>query len=175
MRRALTLILGVALFGILAAVVVASQGADDPATTTDTVTETVEHTRTAEDNAKRVRDDDNNAAEREDVRGPCDEAEHANDPRCTGAPTTAPQGVDDDQGEDHARVDNSGPGSLNSGPGSVNSGRDDDRGEVEPGDDRGGQNEAEAGDDRGGHGEVEAGDDHGGGDNSGPGGSGSDD
>ena len=39
MRRTLTLILGVALFGILAAVVVASQGADDPAGTTDTVTE----------------------------------------------------------------------------------------------------------------------------------------
>ena len=35
MRRALTLILGVALFGILAAVVVASQGADDPTGTTD--------------------------------------------------------------------------------------------------------------------------------------------
>src|SRR4029450_10859923 len=73
MRRALTLILGVALFGILAAVVVASQGADDPATTTNTGTQTVEHTRTAEDNPKRVRDDDNDAAEREDVRGPCDE------------------------------------------------------------------------------------------------------
>ena len=33
MRRTLTLILGVALFGILAAVVVASQGADDPVST----------------------------------------------------------------------------------------------------------------------------------------------
>lgn len=31
-----------------------------------------------------------------DISGPCDEAEHANDPRCTGAP----------------RVDNSGPGSI---------------------------------------------------------------
>jgi hypothetical protein len=38
-----------------------------------------------------------------DVSGPCDEAEHANDPRCTGA------------GGD--RVDNSGPGSANSGHG----------------------------------------------------------
>jgi hypothetical protein len=51
-----------------------------------------------------------------DISGPCDEAEHANDPRCTGA---IPVGDDD-------RVDNSGPGSLNSGPGSVNSGHDDD-------------------------------------------------
>jgi hypothetical protein len=102
MRRTLTLILGVALFGILAAVVVASQGADDPATTTDTVTETVDRTTTVEDNPKRAEDDARTGV---DISGPCDEAEHANDPRCTGAPA--------------GRVDNS-------GPGSVNSGRDDD-------------------------------------------------
>jgi hypothetical protein len=138
MRRALTLILGVALFGILAAVVVASQGADDPAGTTDTATETVERTTTVEDNPDRVRDDDNAAG---DISGPCDEAEHANDPRCTGAPAGG-------------RVDNSGPGSSNSGPGSVNSGHDED-------DDRF--------DDHGGHGrEDDGGDDHGG--NSGHGG-----
>jgi hypothetical protein len=67
MRRTLTLILGVALFGILAAVVVASQGADDPAGTTDTVTETVERTTTVEDNPNRVRDDD---AQGVDISGP---------------------------------------------------------------------------------------------------------
>ena len=117
MRRALTLILGVALFGILAAVVVASQGADDPAGTTGTVTETVERTTTVEDNPNRVRDD-NDAAEREDVRGPCDEAEHANDPECTDVPTVP--------GDDDDRVDNSGPGSLNSGPGNA-----EDDGEIE--------------------------------------------
>jgi hypothetical protein len=114
MRRTLTLILGVALFGILAAVVVASQGADDPVGTTDTVTETIEHPTTVEDNPKRERADDD-AQGGVDISGPCDEAEHANDPRCTGAPST--------------RVDNSGPGSQNSGPGSVNSGRDDDDGD----------------------------------------------
>jgi len=175
MRRALTLILGVALFGILAAVVVASQGADDPVGTTDTVTETVERTTTVEDNPDRVRNDDNNTAG--DISGPCDEAEHANDPRCGGqAPATgggnnnapATGGVDIsgpcDEAE-HAndprctgaptggRVDNSGPGSQNSGPGSVNSGRDDDDGD----------------DDHGGHGgDDDGGDDHGG--NSGHGG-----
>ena len=37
-----------------------------------------------------------------DISGPCDEAEHANDPRCTGA-------VDDD--DDRDDDDNSGPGS----------------------------------------------------------------
>ena len=39
--------------------------------------------------------------DRLDISGPCDEAEHANDPRCTGA-------VDDDDDRDD---DNSGPGS----------------------------------------------------------------
>jgi uncharacterized membrane protein YgcG len=176
MRRALTLFLGVALFGILAAVVVASQGADDPAGRTDTVTETVERTTTVEDNPNRVREqgedisgpcaeaehasdprcngqapaarDDDDAAGGVDISGPCDEAEHANDPRCTGA--SAPTGN---------RVDNSGPGSLNSGPGSGNSGRDDD------------------GDGHSGHGggDDSGGDDHGGGSNSGPGGGGDDD
>ena len=101
MRRTLTLILGVALFGIVAAVVVASQGGDDPAGTTDTVTETVERTTTVEDNPNRVRDDD---AQGVDISGPCDEAEHANDPRCTGAATGG-----------QTRIDNSGPGSVNSG------------------------------------------------------------
>jgi hypothetical protein len=170
MRRTLTLILGVALFGILAAVVVASQGADDPAGTTDTVTDTVERTTTVEDNPNRVRDDDN--AQGEDISGPCDEAEHANDPRCNGQ-ATPPADDNPGQDDDAGRVDNSVPGSLNSGPGSVHSDRDDRadddrRGEVEVGDDHGGRGEVEAGDDHGGRGEVEVGDDHGG--NSGPGG-----
>jgi hypothetical protein len=66
----------------------------------------------------------------EDVRGPCDELEHANDPRCTGVQTLE----DDDRGErrgrgrdddaDDRRGDRSGP-SENSGPGSVDSGDDD--------------------------------------------------
>jgi len=48
----------------------------------------------------------------EDVSGPCDEAEHANDPRCTGA-APAPVAADDDA--DDRGDDNSGPGSSNSG------------------------------------------------------------
>jgi hypothetical protein len=65
----------------------------------------------------------------EDVRGPCDELEHANDPRCTGVQTLE----DDDRGErrgrgrddadDDRHEDRSGP-SENSGPG----GGGDDRG-----------------------------------------------
>ena len=180
MRRTLTLILGVALFGIMAAVVVASQGADDPATTgaTTTTGTTTDRTETTEDNPARDRRDDDAADQNEDISGPCDEAEHANDPRCTGQ-STAPRGDGDGEVNDD-RVDNSGPGSLNSGPGSVNSGRDDSghdvgddhggRGEVEAGDDHGGRGEVEDGDDHGGGGEIEAGDDRGGSSDSGGGG-----
>jgi hypothetical protein len=61
----------------------------------------------------------------EDMPGPCDEAEHADDPRCTGVggvrtdrddgrrgPNRGPGRGDDDR-----RDDNSGPGSSSSGPG----------------------------------------------------------
>jgi len=129
-------------------------------------------------------EDDGQAGE--DISGPCDEAEHANDPRCAGTPPATGGdddviGDDDEVGEDisgpcdeaeHAndprctgaapapapapRVDNSGPGSLNSGPGNAED--DDDGVEVE---DHSGP--GHGGDDDGG-------DDHGGGSNSGPGG-----
>jgi cobalamin biosynthesis protein CobT len=46
----------------------------------------------------------------EDVSGPCDEAEHANDPRCTGAAGA------DDRGADHG-VDDNGHHGQNSGHG----------------------------------------------------------
>jgi hypothetical protein len=60
-----------------------------------------------------------------DISGPCDEAEHANDPRCTGGTPTGSSGPgpgrDDDRGDDRSGPsgpDNSGPGSDSSGPGS---------------------------------------------------------
>jgi len=60
-----------------------------------------------------------------DVSGPCDEAEHANDPRCTGGTRVGSSGPgpgrDDDRGDDRSGPsgpDNSGPGSDSSGPGS---------------------------------------------------------
>jgi hypothetical protein len=181
MRRTLTLILGVALFGILTAVVVASQGADDPVST-ETVTDTVERTTTVEDNPRRA---DDEARTGVDISGPCDKAEHANDPRCGGqAPATqapAQTGVDIsgpcDEAE-HAndprctgaptgRVDNSGPGSVNSGH--DDDGDDDDEDHSGPG---GGGDDHGGGDHSGPGG---GGDDHGGGDNSGPGGGGDDD
>jgi hypothetical protein len=52
----------------------------------------------------------------EDLRGPCDEAEHANDPRCTGMAVTPAHDDNDDladdrgDDDDRGRDDNSGPG-----------------------------------------------------------------
>ena len=63
----------------------------------------------------------------EDVSGPCDEAEHANDPRCTGA---APAG----EREDRADTDDD-KAHSNRGPGGGDHG-DDDHGD----DDRSGSN-----------------------------------
>jgi len=69
-----------------------------------------------------------------DISGPCDEAEHANDPRCTGGASVGSSGPgpgrDADRGGHDDRSgrsgpDNSGPGSDSSGPGS---GGDDDHG-----------------------------------------------
>jgi hypothetical protein len=64
-----------------------------------------------------------------DISGPCDEAEHANDPRCTGGTPVGSSGPGpgrDDDRSGPSGPDNSGPGSDSSGPGS---GGDDDHGD----------------------------------------------
>jgi hypothetical protein len=60
----------------------------------------------------------------EDLRGPCDEAEHANDARCTGAAT----GADDSSGpsDSSVRGSNSGHGSDDGGNSGHGGGGDDD-------------------------------------------------
>jgi len=66
---------------------------------TPTIQGTTLPTTTSDD----VRQEDRQATEPgEDISGPCDEAEHANDPRCTGA---APGAVD--RGHDDGIDDNS--------------------------------------------------------------------
>jgi hypothetical protein len=139
MKKALTLTLAVALFGILAAVVVAGVGQDPPAGSTTPATATTEDrtTTTEAEDRRDVRDDDAPG----DISGPCDEAEHANDPRCDGVAdprpanpaqpaggvdisgpcdeaehandprcTTGAGRIEDDHGDD--AVDNSGPGNA---------------------------------------------------------------
>jgi hypothetical protein len=64
----------------------------------------------------------------EDVSGPCDEPEHANDARCTGAPTAGgDDNAADDRGGDDSSSDSSGPG-PNSGPSHSSGGGDDNSG-----------------------------------------------
>ena len=130
-----------------------------------------------------------------DVKGPCDEAEHANDPRCAGAqvredrPNADRHGdrnrADDDQlarheneAEDVGDDDpgeaehhgNRGPGSQNSGPGNA----------EDPGDDRAMEDHSGPGSDDSGHsgsdesGSGHSGSDHSGSDDSGSGRSGRD-
>jgi hypothetical protein len=136
MRKTLTIALAVALFGILAAVVVAQVGGDPSAGSTSATTDanegttetTPERTTTVEDNPDRVATDDD-VAGTEDISGPCDEAEHVNDPRCSGA--AADDREDDVRvGDDHGLHQGHGgrrhdDGEDNSGHGSFGSGGDD--------------------------------------------------
>jgi len=149
----------VALLGFGAAVVSAQVGGSsssrDAGTTEAAVTT---HTTTTEDRTATGRRSARRDAREpgEDVSGPCDEAEHAGDPRCTGATGTTTNGA--------------GSAAPTQVPAPVTG--DDDRG----GDRHGGRDDAtddgphgadDRGDDHGGEGEAEV-DDHGG--DSGPGG-----
>ena len=115
MRKALRLVAILAAFGLIVwiGVVALAQGSSTPTPSTST-------TRSP-------------ATGGEDVKGNCDEAEHANDPECVGV-NLVPEDdhENDDQGENEDnddqgdneddQGDNSGPGSENSGSGSENSG-----------------------------------------------------
>jgi hypothetical protein len=133
MRKMLRVMAILAAFGLTAwiGVVALAQGSSTPSPSTSTTTSPTPSTGS------------------EDVKGSCDEAEHASDPECVGAnqvieddPANDDQGEDDpandhqgedesndDQGEDEDNDDrsedegnDSGPGSVNSGPGSSSSG-----------------------------------------------------
>jgi hypothetical protein len=85
MRKLMALALGAALFAAAlgAGLLVAGTDAATASSTTTTTTTTDRGDDRGGDRPRRAR-----AARREageDVRGPCDEAEHRNDPRCTGA------------------------------------------------------------------------------------------
>jgi hypothetical protein len=109
----------------------------------------------------------------EDISGPCDEAEHANDPRCAGvAPSTTTTVGDDEPGEDiSGPCDEAEHANDPRCTGVAPQAGDDDR--ADDGD-RHGRNRGQGGDDDG-----DRGDDHGGdsgsGGNSGHGGEGDDD
>src|SRR5918997_4007388 len=112
MRKLVTLTLAVLMVGLFAAVVFAAVDAGDDGsstvgtTETSPTTETTETTTTTDDDGtadrgrdRRDRDDrrDGSPTGGVDIPGPCDEAEHANDPRCAGVQVpsqgaVAPQG-----------------------------------------------------------------------------------
>ena len=101
------LIAGVALAGT-----VSSLGSPSSPTIGQTIPTATTTTTRQENRAAEARGRANEAGE--DLPGPCDEAEHADDPRCTGV-ATAPAAADDDAAADDRGDDNSGPGSSNSG------------------------------------------------------------
>jgi hypothetical protein len=130
----LLLMSGVALAGTLTSL----DSTNTPTIGTSLVSSTGTTTR-ADDRGREAeaRNRENEAGE--DLRGPCDEAEHANDPRCTDAPATAPR-VDDDVDDDGARDDvNDDRGGDNSGRGSSSSGPSDNSGRGGGSDDHGGE------------------------------------
>ena len=85
----------------------------------------------------------------EDISGPCDEAEHANEPRCTGVGAAQAN-----RGDDNRHDDRSGP---NRGPGRGDDNDDDDNsgpGNAHDDDDSSGDDDSldDSGDDDSGHG-----------------------
>jgi len=107
------LMAGVALAGTLTSL--GSTNSPTVATTPPPATTTVRDDDRGQENELRGRENEPN----EDVSGPCDEIEHANDTRCTGVAPAA--GADDERS-------NSGPGSEHSGGHDDSSGRQDDSG-----------------------------------------------
>ena len=133
-------------------VAIAASGGDDPSSPLANVapaTSTLDTTTST-------------TTEVDDISGPCDETEHANDPRCTGNgedrddDSSGPGRGDDDHGDDDRGDDddNSGPGSQSSGPGHDDDDHDDDDDRSGPG---GGDEDDD--DDRSGHGGGEDEDD----------------
>src|SRR4051794_17588565 len=113
MRKLVTLTMTVLLLGLFAAVVYAAVDAGDDssvATTETSPTGTTETTTTDDDGTpdqgRGDRDRDDRRGDRRaddapagvDISGPCDEAEHANDPRCGGV---KPRVEDDNRHDDH--------------------------------------------------------------------------
>ena len=145
MRKALKLMAVLAAFGLTAwiGVVALAQGSSAPTPSTSTTTSPAQ---TGGD----------------DVKGNCDEAEHANDPECVGANPVS----EDDHGNDDQADVNDDHGDVNDDDDEGENEGDDDQGEHE-GDDQGDVNDDDQGEDQG---DDDQGDSSGpGSENSGPG------
>jgi hypothetical protein len=128
----LAVILGAILLlaGVATAGTVTGLGSSDdsPTVSVPALSTTTDDVRQEDRRENELRGRENEPGE--DVRGPCDELEHANDPRCTGVQTLDNDdepgehrgrgrgGDDDDRGDDRSGPsENSGPGSNDSGGG----------------------------------------------------------
>jgi hypothetical protein len=119
---AILLLAGVATAGTVTGL---GSSDDSPTVSVPALSTTTDDVRQEDRRENELRGRENEPGE--DVRGPCDELEHANDPRCTGVQTLD---NDDEPGEHRGRGrgddddrsdDRSGP-SESSGPGSNDSG-----------------------------------------------------
>jgi hypothetical protein len=123
MRKFWIMAATVALLGFGAAVVsagVGGQSSSGVSTTEDTTTGSTTTTDDRRGGRRPAREPG------EDVSGPCDEAEHANDPRCTG---TGVEDRGDDAGDDHrGRGDDDHAGDEHSGRGGDDHGGEDNSG-----------------------------------------------
>jgi hypothetical protein len=128
----LAVILGAILLlaGVATAGTVTGLGSSDdsPTVSVPALSTTTDDVRQEDRRENELRGRENEPGE--DVRGPCDELEHANDPRCTGVQTLDNDdepgehrgrgrgGDDDDRGDDRSGPsENSGPSSNDSGGG----------------------------------------------------------
>jgi hypothetical protein len=132
---AILLLAGVATAGTVTGL---GSSDDSPTVSVPALSTTTDDVRQEDRREKELRGRENEPGE--DVRGPCDELEHANDLRCTGVQTLdnddepgehrgRGRGGDDDDGRGNDRSgpsENSGPGSNDSGGGGHSGRRGDD-------------------------------------------------
>ena len=113
------LVIGLAAFVLLAAGGALAGGALNGSSSDDTVT-----TATTDEAHPIPTGTTTRTETREDVRGPCDEAEHANDPRCAGGAVVRPND-EEDRADDDDRAEDRGDDDDRSGPNRGHGGDDD--------------------------------------------------
>ena len=107
MRKVIAILAGAALFAVaFGAGRMVAPAAEATAQTTGTTAEAATTvTTTTATTIERRRAPRRTAV---DISGPCDEAEHANDPRCTGVAVGGASGSDDDSGRGRGSDDEPG-------------------------------------------------------------------
>ena len=113
--KVLTTLAGAALaaLGTAAALALAGDGREDASTTTGSTTAAVSApatTGTTTPSTRATQSTTSRSTTVRDVRGPCDEAEHADDPRCGATRAADDRGRSGGRGDRHRRGSNRGRG-----------------------------------------------------------------